>query len=62
MAWPVGASMDIFATGTGEITIAGEEGVTLNATPGLTLRTQWSSATIMKRGANNWVVYGDLKA
>jgi hypothetical protein len=62
LAWPVGASMDIFATGTGEITIAGEAGVTLNSTPGLILRTQWSSATIMKRGANNWVVYGDLKA
>ena len=62
LAWPVGASMDIFATGTGAITIAGESGVTLNATPGLTLRTQWSSATILKRGANNWVVYGDLKA
>jgi len=62
LAWPVGASMDIFATGTGEITIAGEAGVTLNATPGLKLRTQWSSATIMKRGENSWVVYGDLKA
>jgi hypothetical protein len=62
LAWPVGASMDIFATGTGQITIAGEAGVTLNSTPGLKLRTQWSSATIMKRAANNWVVYGDLKA
>jgi hypothetical protein len=62
LAWPVGASVDIFATGTGAITIAAEAGVTLNATPGLTLRTRWSSATILKRGANNWVVYGDLKA
>lgn len=62
LAWPVGASMDIFATGTGEITIAGDTGVTVNATPGLTLRTQWSSATILKRGADSWVVYGDLKA
>lgn len=62
LAWPVGASMDIFATGTGEITIAGEAGVTLNATPGLILRAQWSSVTIMKRAANSWVVYGDLKA
>jgi hypothetical protein len=62
LAWPIGASVDIFATGTGAITIAPEAGVTLNATPGLTLRTQWSSATILKRGANNWVVYGDLKA
>jgi hypothetical protein len=62
LAWPVGASMDIFAAGTGVVTIAGDTGVTVNATPGLILRTQWSSATILKRGANNWVVYGDLKA
>lgn len=62
LAWPVGASMDIFATGTAQVTIAGDTGVTVNATPGLILRTQWSSATILKRGANNWVVYGDLKA
>lgn len=62
LAWPVGASMDVFATGTGEITIAGDTGVTVNATPGLTLRTQWSSATLLKRGADSWVVYGDLKA
>lgn len=62
LAWPVGASMDIFATGTGEVTIAGDTGVTVNATPGLILRTQWSSATILKRGADSWVVYGDLKA
>lgn len=62
LAWPVGASMDIFASGTGVVTIAGDTGVTVNATPGLVLRTQWSSATILKRGADNWVVYGDLKA
>lgn len=62
LAWPVGASMDIFATGTGSVTIAGDTGVTVNATPGLVLRTQWSSATILKRAANTWVVYGDLKA
>ena len=62
LAWPVGASIDVFATGAGEITIAGDTGVTVNATPGLILRTQWSSATLLKRGANNWVVYGDLKA
>jgi hypothetical protein len=62
LSWPVGASMDVFATGSGEITIAGEAGVTLNATPGLKLRTQWSSATLMKRGPDSWVVYGDLKA
>jgi hypothetical protein len=62
LAWPVGASMDILGTGTGEVTIAGANGVTVNSTPGLKLRTQWSSATILKRSENSWIVYGDLKA
>jgi uncharacterized protein YoxC len=61
-AWPVGASMDIIATGTGLVTILGADGVTVNSTPGLKLRTQWSSATILKRGPDTWIAYGDLKA
>lgn len=62
LAWPIGASMDIFQTNTGEVTIAASAGVTLNRTPGNKLRTQWSSATILKRGTDNWILYGDLKA
>jgi archaellum component FlaC len=62
LAWPVGASMDILGTGAGLVTIAGDDGVTVNSTPGLKLRTQWSSATILKRAENSWIVYGDLKA
>jgi hypothetical protein len=62
LEWPIGASMDIFQTNTGEVTIAAAAGVTLNGTPGNKLRTQWSSATILKRGTDSWVVYGDLKA
>jgi hypothetical protein len=62
LAWPVGASMDILGTGTGEVTIAAAAGVTINSTPGLKLRTRWSSATILKRAENSWIVYGDLKA
>jgi uncharacterized protein YoxC len=62
LAWPIGASMDIIATGTGEVSIVADSGVTINSTPGLKLRTQWSSATILKRAANTWIAYGDLKA
>jgi archaellum component FlaC len=62
LAWPVGASVDILGTGAGLVTIAGDAGVTVNSTPGLKLRTQWSSATILKRAENSWIVYGDLKA
>ena len=62
VAYPVGTSLDILQTGTGQVTIAGAAGVTVNATPGLKLRTQWSSATLFKRAENTWVVFGDLTA
>ena len=62
IAYPVGTSFDVLQTGTGQVTIAGAAGVTVNATPGLKLRTQWSSATVFKRAENTWVVYGDLTA
>ena len=60
--FPIGTSVDILQTSTGQVTIAGASGVTVNATPGLKLRTTWSSATLFKRAANTWVVYGDLTA
>jgi hypothetical protein len=62
IAYPVGTTIDIIQTGSGQITIAGAAGVTVNATPGLKLRTQWSSATLLKRAENTWLVYGDLTA
>jgi len=57
-----GASIVILQTGAGQVTIAGAAGVTVNATPGLKLRTTWSSATLIKRAANTWVALGDLSA
>jgi len=60
--FPIGTSIDILQTSTGQVTIAGAGGVTVNATPGLKLRTTWSSCTLFKRAANTWVVYGDLTA
>jgi hypothetical protein len=60
--FPVGTAIDILQTGSSQVTIAGASGVTVNATPGLKLRAQWSSATIVKRAANTWVAMGDLVA
>jgi hypothetical protein len=60
--YPVGTTLDIIQTGSGQVTIAGAVGVTVNATPGLKLRTQWSSATLLKRASNTWLVFGDLTA
>jgi len=62
VAYPIGTSIDILQTGAGQVTVAGDSGVTVNATPGLKLRTTWSSATLFKRAANTWVVFGDLTA
>jgi len=62
VAYPIGTTLDILGTNTGLITIAGDTGVTVNATPGLKLRGQWSSATLFKRAENSWVVFGDLKS
>jgi len=60
--FPIGTSIDVLQTGTGQVTIAAGAGVTVNATPGLKLRTQWSGVTLFKRAADTWVVYGDLTA
>lgn len=62
VAYPVGTSIDILQVGAGQVTIAGDTGVTVNATPGLKLRAQWSSATLFKRATDTWVVMGDLSA
>ena len=62
--YPIGTSIDILQTGAGQVTIAAVTPgtTTVNSTPGLKLRTTWSSATLFKRAANTWVVYGDLTA
>ena len=62
--FPIGTSIDILQTNTGAVTIAAVTPgtTTVNATPGLKLRAQWSSATLFKRAANLWIVMGDLSA
>lgn len=62
VAYPVGTSIDVIQTGAGQVTIAGAGGVTVNATPGLKLRAQWSSVTLFKRATDTWIVMGDLSA
>jgi hypothetical protein len=63
-SFPIGSQLNIIQTGVGQVTIAPIGGgvVTVNGTPGLKLRAQWSAATIVKRAANTWVAVGDLIA
>tara|TARA_B110000971_G_scaffold100915_2_gene103785 strand:+ start:1866 stop:3737 length:1872 start_codon:yes stop_codon:yes gene_type:complete len=60
--FPVGSTLDILQAGTGQVTIAGASGVTVNSTPGLKLRAQWSSVTLLKRASDSWIVFGDTSA
>lgn len=62
VAFPVGSTILVVQTGAGQTTIAGAAGVTVNATPGLKLRTQWSAATLVKRATDTWLVMGDVVA
>lgn len=60
--FPVGAAVDLVQMGAGQVTVVGDTGVTVNATPGLKLRTQYSGATLIKLDTNQWVLLGDLTA
>jgi hypothetical protein len=60
----IGTQLNILQTGAGQITIAAVTPgtTTVNGSPGLKLRGQWSVATIVKRAADTWVAVGDLSA
>jgi hypothetical protein len=60
--FPIGTRITILRANTGAASVAGAVGVTVNATPGLNLRAQWSAATLLKRAANTWVLMGDLSS
>jgi hypothetical protein len=62
VAYPVGSQIMLLQTNTGQVTVAGASGVTVNSNPGLKLRAQWSSATLIKRAENTWVLVGDTTA
>jgi hypothetical protein len=62
VAFPTGSQINIVQTGAGQTTVVAGSGVTVNATPGLKLRAQWSSATLIKRATDTWVLVGDVSA
>jgi len=61
-AFPIGTQILVVQANSGQTTIAGAAGVTVNATPGLKLRSQWSSAVLIKRSTDTWFALGDLVA
>ena len=64
VAYPIGAQLNLAQLGSGQVTIAGDSGVTVvstGATPATPqLRAQYSTATAVQTSANNWLVMGDI--
>lgn len=60
VAYPVGTRIDIAQINTGQVTAVGSTGVTVNATPSLNLRAQYSGGTLVKTGTDTWDLFGDL--
>jgi hypothetical protein len=62
VAFPIGTSILVARNGTGEVAIAGAVGVTLIASGNrLRLYNQYSIATLIKRGTDEWYLSGDIK-
>ena len=57
-----GASVDIVQLGVGVVGVTGAAGVTVRSTPGLFLRTQYSTASCIKIETNEWLITGDLSS
>ena len=62
VAFAVGTSIDIIQLGSGQVTVAGGSGVTVNSTPTLKLRAQYSVGSCLKIATNQWIFMGDLAA
>jgi len=62
VAYAIGSQINILQTGAGQTTVTAGAGVTINAAPGLKMRTQWSYATLVKRATDTWVLVGDISA
>lgn len=61
VAFPVNTYITLLQIGAGQVTIAAAVGVTLLSAGGKTkLVGQYSSATLIKRATNTWVLVGDI--
>lgn len=57
----VGQRIDVIQTGAGQVTFTGSS-ATVNGTPGLKTRAQYSVASVIATGTDTYVVFGDLAA
>lgn len=62
VAYSIGTALSILQKGTGQVTIAGEAGVTFVTEVGLITTAQGAFATLLKIGTDEWAVSGSLSA
>lgn len=60
--FPIGTSVMIVQSGSGEVTISPGLGVTINSQNGFVISGQWGFANLVKRAQDNWVLVGNLKS
>lgn len=63
VAWPAGSILTIVQSGTGQVTVEGGSGVTLNTQGGVGARKtryQHQIASVYKTAADTWMITGDL--
>lgn len=66
VAFPLGTKIEVWSTGAGTTTIAGDTGVTLQGNGGSAsagscdIQTQYGGATLTKIATNTWMVAGDI--
>ncbi len=59
IAFANGSVVTLMQYGAGQVTVAGDTGVTIRSSNGLKLRTQYSMATLVKISDTEWVLSGD---
>ena len=57
----VGQRIDIIQTGAGQVTVSASS-TTVNGTPGLKFRAQYSAASLLCVGNDSYILMGDLSA
>jgi hypothetical protein len=62
VAFPTGTRIEIIQTGGTQVVVTPVAGVTINGTPGLKTRAQYSVVTLIKRDTNTWLLFGDSAA
>ena len=62
IAFADGAVVTVVNYGAGQVTIAGDTGVTVRSANGLKLRVQYSAASLIKISNTEWVLTGDTAA